>query len=350
MWIAEQWRDYEPLDCGGERSWSAGESSTWCGRTPGHLGQPPEEPRLEAGQRPVSPKPVRRRPLGEEDPAGELEDPLPGPDLPGEAHELQAHGPVSGTGGELGFRHGEDPERRAAHPGAEPVRLHRRGYGGLRQGGGQRLPRGRGQGHGGLGQGKRQTLRLGEAPIRWIVDDCGKFVEREIRRGKTYDAIIMDPPSYGRGPGGEVWKLEDNLYDFVKLCAGVLSERPLFVLINSYTTGLAPSVLGYLLHLLVGGQIRRQVHLGRAGPAGDGDGPGSALRCHRPLVRLSEAVGRTAAYLLTLARGRCLPWRSLGALSPPAPAAPRRRGPCQSGGPGGGGWPSSGCSAAAWPW
>ena len=93
---------------------------------------------------------------------------------------------------------------------------------------------------------------LEDAPIRWIVDDCGKFVEREIRRGKTYDAIIMDPPSYGRGPGGEVWKLEDNLYDLVKLCAGVLSERPLFVLINSYTTGLAPSVLGYLLHLLVG--------------------------------------------------------------------------------------------------
>ena len=92
---------------------------------------------------------------------------------------------------------------------------------------------------------------LGEAPIRWIIDDCGKFVEREIRRGKTYDAIIMDPPSYGRGPGGEVWKLEDNLYDFVKLCAGVLSDKPLFVLINSYTTGLAPSVLGYLLNLLV---------------------------------------------------------------------------------------------------
>ena len=92
---------------------------------------------------------------------------------------------------------------------------------------------------------------LGDAPIRWIIDDCGKFVEREIRRGKTYDAIIMDPPSYGRGPGGEVWKLEDNLYDFVKLCAGVLSDKPLFVLINSYTTGLAPSVLGYLLNLLV---------------------------------------------------------------------------------------------------
>ena len=92
---------------------------------------------------------------------------------------------------------------------------------------------------------------LADAPIRWIVDDCAKFVEREIRRGKTYDAIIMDPPSYGRGPGGEVWKLEDNLYPFVKLCAGVLSDKPLFVIINSYTTGLAPSVLGYLLHLLV---------------------------------------------------------------------------------------------------
>ena len=91
---------------------------------------------------------------------------------------------------------------------------------------------------------------LAEAPIRWIVDDCAKFVEREIRRGKTYDAIIMDPPSYGRGPSGEVWKLEDNLYPFVKLCMQVLSDKPLFVIINSYTTGLAPSVLGYILHLL----------------------------------------------------------------------------------------------------
>ena len=101
--------------------------------------------------------------------------------------------------------------------------------------------------------GKENAAASGLAgrPIRWLVDDCAKFVAREKRRGNTYDAIIMDPPSYGRGPTGEVWKLEDNLYDFVKLCAGVLSERPLFVLINSYTTGLAPSVLGYLLHLLV---------------------------------------------------------------------------------------------------
>ena len=87
---------------------------------------------------------------------------------------------------------------------------------------------------------------LSDAPIRWIVDDCAKFVEREIRRGRRYDAIIMDPPSYGRGPGGEVWKLEKDLWGFVSLCAGVLSDEPLFVLINSYTTGLSPSVLSYV--------------------------------------------------------------------------------------------------------
>ena len=93
---------------------------------------------------------------------------------------------------------------------------------------------------------------LSEAPIRWIVDDCAKFVEREIRRGRRYDAIIMDPPSDGRGPSVEVWKLEDNLYPFVKLCAWVLSDKPLFVILNSYTTGLAPSVLGYILQMLIG--------------------------------------------------------------------------------------------------
>ncbi len=87
---------------------------------------------------------------------------------------------------------------------------------------------------------------LADKPIRWIVDDCRKFVEKEIRRGKTYDAIIMDPPSYGRGPTGEVWKLEDSLWDFLQLCCGVLSDQPLFVLISSYTTGLSPSVLTYL--------------------------------------------------------------------------------------------------------
>ena len=88
---------------------------------------------------------------------------------------------------------------------------------------------------------------LEDRPIRWIVDDCAKFVEREIRRGRRYDAIIMGPPSYGRGPSGEIWKLEENLWPFVQLVSQVLSDKPLFVIINSYTTGLAPSVVGYIM-------------------------------------------------------------------------------------------------------
>lgn len=92
---------------------------------------------------------------------------------------------------------------------------------------------------------------LEEAPIRWIVDDCVKFAERELRRGRRYDAVIMDPPSYGRGPSGEVWKLEEHLPPFVELVSRLLSDRPLFFLINSYTTGLAPSVLTYLLETVV---------------------------------------------------------------------------------------------------
>lgn len=88
---------------------------------------------------------------------------------------------------------------------------------------------------------------LEDAPIRWLVDDCQKFVEREIRRGNHYDAIIMDPPSYGRGPKGEIWKIEDAIHPLVKLCVKLLSTDPLFFLINSYTTGLQPAVLAYLL-------------------------------------------------------------------------------------------------------
>ena len=93
---------------------------------------------------------------------------------------------------------------------------------------------------------------LSDRPIRWIVDDCEKFVAREIKRGKKYDAVIMDPPSYGRGPGGEVWKLEEQIYRMVDLCAGVLSDDPLFFVLNSYTTGLPPSVMQYLLSVTVG--------------------------------------------------------------------------------------------------
>lgn len=95
------------------------------------------------------------------------------------------------------------------------------------------------------------SSNLADAPIRWLVDDCVKFVEREIRRGNTYDGIIMDPPSYGRGPKGEIWKIEESVYPFLKLTAKLLHQDSLFLLINSYTTGLQPAVLSYMLHTAV---------------------------------------------------------------------------------------------------
>jgi 23S rRNA (cytosine1962-C5)-methyltransferase len=92
---------------------------------------------------------------------------------------------------------------------------------------------------------------LSDRPIRWLVDDCVKFVEREIRRGNKYDAIIMDPPSYGRGPKGEIWKIEDSIFPFIELTMDILSDDPLFYLVNSYTTGLQPAVLTYMLSMTV---------------------------------------------------------------------------------------------------
>ncbi|MDE7380049.1 MAG: class I SAM-dependent methyltransferase [Clostridia bacterium] len=102
--------------------------------------------------------------------------------------------------------------------------------------------------------GENARLSGVNSGIRYIIDDCAKFVKREIRRGNKYDAIIMDPPSYGRGPNGEMWKIEDNLYDFVTLCTEVLSDNPLFVLINSYTTGLQPTVINNILTLTLKGR------------------------------------------------------------------------------------------------
>ena len=100
---------------------------------------------------------------------------------------------------------------------------------------------------------------LSDRPVRWIVDDCEKFVQREIRRGHHYDAIIMDPPSYGRGPGGEVWQLEEKIYDLLSLCTGVLSGKPLFFALNSYTTGLSPSVMAHLLGVTLGRQFEGEI-------------------------------------------------------------------------------------------
>lgn len=104
-----------------------------------------------------------------------------------------------------------------------------------------------------------EASSIGDKPARWLVDDCLKFVQREQRRGNTYDGIIMDPPSYGRGPGGEVWKLEEQLFGLVSMCLPILSENPLFFILNSYTAGLSPSVMEYLLGVLVkkkfGGEV-----------------------------------------------------------------------------------------------
>ncbi len=100
---------------------------------------------------------------------------------------------------------------------------------------------------------------LSDKPIRWIVDDCEKFVQREIRRGNKYDIIVMDPPSYGRGPSGEVWQLEEHIHHLVSLCAEVLSDKPLLFLLNSYTTGLSPSVMSYLLGVTVASKYKGEV-------------------------------------------------------------------------------------------
>ena len=103
---------------------------------------------------------------------------------------------------------------------------------------------------------------LADRPVRWLVDDCVKFVEREIRRGNKYDGIIMDPPSYGRGPKGETWKIEESIFPFVELCTNILSDNPLFFLINSYTTGLQPAVLNYMINTAIvpkfGGKVEAE--------------------------------------------------------------------------------------------
>ena len=107
-----------------------------------------------------------------------------------------------------------------------------------------------------------QVSGLSDRPIRWLVDDCVKFVEREIRRGNHYDGIIMDPPSYGRGPKGEIWKIEEKIFPFIELCTQILSDEPLFFLVNSYTTGLQPAVLTYMLETALvsklGGHVEAQ--------------------------------------------------------------------------------------------
>ncbi len=110
-----------------------------------------------------------------------------------------------------------------------------------------------------------QASGLGQCPIHYIVDDCAKFIQREIRRGRRYDGIIMDPPSYGRGPSGEIWKMETSFYPFLQEVVKVLSEDPLFVIINSYTTGLAPSAVAYASDVVFGRQYGGKTQAGELG-------------------------------------------------------------------------------------
>ena len=106
---------------------------------------------------------------------------------------------------------------------------------------------------------------LADRPLRWLVDDCVKFVEREIRRGNKYDAIIMDPPSYGRGPKGEIWKIEESIFPFIEKCSQLLNDDPLFFLVNSYTTGLQPAVLSYMINMAVGSKFGGKVEADEIG-------------------------------------------------------------------------------------
>ena len=130
---------------------------------------------------------------------------------------------------------------------------------------------------------------VADRSVRWLVDDCKKFAEREIRRGNKYDIIIMDPPSYGRGPGGEVWKLENEVHGFVELCMQVLSDDALMVLINSYTTGLSPSVMEYILGETVQKQFGGSTQSDEIGIPVSSK-PGRVLPCGESAIWLGKSV------------------------------------------------------------
>ncbi len=130
---------------------------------------------------------------------------------------------------------------------------------------------------------------VADKPVRWLVDDCIKFVQKEIRRGNTYDIIIMDPPSYGRGPGGEVWKLENEVYHFVESCVSLLTENSLMMLINSYTTGLSPSVMEYILGETVAKQFGGSVCCDEIGLPVSSK-PGRVLPCGASAIWLGKEV------------------------------------------------------------
>lgn len=132
---------------------------------------------------------------------------------------------------------------------------------------------------------------VADRPVRWLVDDCIKFVQKEIRRGNTYDIIIMDPPSYGRGPGGEVWKLENEVYSFVESCSQLLSQNALMMLVNSYTTGLSPSVMEYILGETVANKLGGSTSSDEIGLPVSSK-PGRVLPCGASAIWLGKGVNK----------------------------------------------------------
>ena len=247
MWVSDKWRDFELLDC------SRGEKLERWGRYTVVRPDPQaiwDTPRSDRRWQHCDGRYTRSASGGGSWDRGSL--PASWQISYGELKfnvkpmSFKHTGLFPGAGGELGLHHAQDPLRRKAGQRAQPLCVYRRGHRGALAAGASVCHVDAAKGMVAWAKENAASSGVADRSVRWIVDDCAKFVEREIRRGRRYDAIIMDPPSYGRGPGGEVWKIEDNLWDFVSLTAGVLSDDPLFVIINSYTTGLSPSVLTYI--------------------------------------------------------------------------------------------------------
>ncbi|MEI3140177.1 MAG: class I SAM-dependent methyltransferase [Lawsonibacter sp.] len=251
MWASDNWKDYELIDCGRGEAGALGRTSCWSGPTPRPSGTPPDPPGVEGECRRYA-----RSSTG----GGQWQN----KSMP--ERWTVSYRDLTFNIKPMNFKHtGLFPEqavnwdfaREQIQKAGRPISvLNLFAY----TGGATVACAAAGASvcHVDAAKGMVQWARenakgsgLEEAPIRWIVDDCAKFVEREIRRGRRYDAIIMDPPCYGRGPTGEVWKLEENLFPFVELVSGVLSDDPLFVILNSYTTGLAPSVVTYILETIL---------------------------------------------------------------------------------------------------
>ena len=254
MYIADGWKDYE--DCwipAAVKSWNAGARS-YCA-APTRRSSGPLKTSL-SGKAPTRIITAAHTGGGQWEMLSKIPEQwtvcLPRADLPRASDRLQAHRLVPGAGGELGLDERIDPRRTPAGARAEPVRVYRRRNRlACLNAGAEVCHVDAAKGMVQWAKENAQLSGLTDRPARYIVDDALKFVLREQRRGKQYEGILMDPPSYGRGPDGQVWKLENEVYGLVEECAKLLSDQPLFFLINGYTTGLQPAVLRNLIEKTV---------------------------------------------------------------------------------------------------